>query len=124
MTRLVTYAERARTDDWTLRSALVRYAQVAPERASIVLELIRRTDGALAHLDTHPERASAEDEPMLDVARVLDEIGDILAGWAVERGAPPHEDVETRARDGAARLAALGIEREHREGRRPPGRRG
>lgn len=45
--RLVDYAESARVGDWTLRSALVRFAQPEPTRAGAVLELIRRTDGAL-----------------------------------------------------------------------------
>ena len=45
--RLVAYAESSRTGDWSLRSSLVRYAQPEPARASAVLELVRRTDGAL-----------------------------------------------------------------------------
>ncbi len=46
--RLIDYAESPRVDDWTLRSALVRVAQPEPVRAGAVLELLRRTDGALA----------------------------------------------------------------------------
>lgn len=45
--RLLDYAESPRRGDWSLRSALVRYAQPQPARASAVLELVRRTDGAL-----------------------------------------------------------------------------
>lgn len=44
---LADYAERSRLGDWSLRSALVRYAQPEPARAGAVLELVRRTDGAL-----------------------------------------------------------------------------
>lgn len=120
--RLVDYAERPRSHEWTLRSALVRYAQLAPQRASVVLELIRRTDGALSHLDGHPERVGDEDEPKLAVAAVLDEIGDDLARWAVERGSPPHDEIEFKARSAASALSELGIEREQWDGRRPPGR--
>lgn len=122
MALLVDYAERARTHEWTLRSALVRYAQIAPERASVVLELIRRTDGALHHLQGHPERVTAQDEPVLAVAAVLDGLGDVLARWADERGAPPHDEVEDQARAAASALAELGIEREQWDGRRGRGR--
>lgn len=45
--RLVDYAESPRVGDWTLRSALVRFGQPEPVRSSAVLELVRRTDGAL-----------------------------------------------------------------------------
>ena len=45
--RLVDYAESPRVGEWTLRAALVRYAQPVPAGASAVLELVRRTDGAL-----------------------------------------------------------------------------
>lgn len=121
--RLTDFAERPRTDDWSLRSAVVRYAQVAPQRASVVLELIRRTDGALKHLAKHPERAETDDAKLLDVAAMLDDIGDTLATWAIERGDPPHEKVETIGRRAATALGNLGIPRETRDGRRPPGQR-
>jgi hypothetical protein len=61
--RLVDYAESGREGDWSLRSALVRFAQPEPVRAGAVLELVRRTDGALkghrrrleaAPVPTHP----------------------------------------------------------------------
>lgn len=62
--RLVDFAESSRTGDWSLRSALVRFAQPEPTRAGAVLELVRRTDGALkphrrrlesASVPTHPD---------------------------------------------------------------------
>ena len=53
--RLADYAESSRVGDWSLRSALVRFAQPEPLRASAVLELLRRTDGAL-----HPHRRLLE----------------------------------------------------------------
>lgn len=131
---LADYAERARIGDWTLRSALVRYAQLAPVAASAVLELVRRTDGAL-----HPHRrgletstpaeldAATHDGPpvvaLLEVAAVLDELGDALASWADDRALPEPHDVVRRAGDRAfAMLAELGVPRETRpEG--PPRRR-
>ncbi len=58
--RLIDYAESPRVGGWTLRSALVRVAQPEPVRASAVLELIRRTDGALAD---HRRRLDAEHVP-------------------------------------------------------------
>lgn len=119
--RLVDYAECSRVDDWSLRSALVRYAQIAPDRASAVLELVRRTDGALKHLSLHPERATDADGPLLEVAGRLDELGDVLARWASERGNPPHARVDAIARDTFGALGALGVEREEWDGRRPPG---
>lgn len=121
--RLVDYAEVARDDDWSLRSALVRYAQVAPVRASAVLELVRRTDGALKPLALHPERATEADGPLLDVARRLDALGDVLAAWAIDRGDPPHDRIDAIARDVLDALGELGIEREEWTGRPPPGAR-
>lgn len=86
--RLVDYAESAREGDWSLRSALVRFAQPEPARAGAVLELVRRTDGALkphrrrlesAAVPTHPglgPDALAEDGDGVaiaaDVERVVD----------------------------------------------------
>lgn len=55
---LVAYAESLRAGGWSLRSALVRLAQPEPSRASAVLELVRRTDGALHGLTRALERAT------------------------------------------------------------------
>ena len=179
--RLVDYAESSRTGDWSLRSALVRYAQPEPARASAVLELVRRTDGALkpfarvlqgtegatdpaldaagfssgsfepsarARVDARtadlarvavrsPEGLDrvlaeyesvsplADDErtavPLLAVAVELDALGDVLAGWALDRRQPrPDAEVDAIARRAFAMLGALGVERE----RRPPRRAG
>lgn len=54
------YAERPRVGQWSLRSALVRYAQPEPARAGAVLELVRRTDAAL-----EPWRERIEQVPEL-----------------------------------------------------------
>lgn len=56
---LVDYAESSRDGDWSLRSALVRFAQPEPTRAGAVLELVRRTDGALK-----PHRRRLEKTPV------------------------------------------------------------
>ena len=39
---LADLSERPRTERWSLRAALVRYAQPEPERAGSVLEVVRR----------------------------------------------------------------------------------
>ncbi|MEY2571489.1 MAG: hypothetical protein QOE63_1839, partial [Acidimicrobiaceae bacterium] len=44
---LIDFAERPRTDDWSLRSALVRYAQPQPALVSDVLDDVRRLDWAI-----------------------------------------------------------------------------
>lgn len=101
--RLVDYAESPRVDDWTLRSALVRLAQPEPVRAGAVLELIRRTDAALAphrrrlerdEVTAHTAVEVVGDEdpdlvPLLRPALVLDALADVLTAWAAERSGPP-----------------------------------
>ena len=57
---VLNYAESARTDDWTLRSALVRLAQPEPTRSGAVLELVRRCDAAL-----HPMISTFEAQTVL-----------------------------------------------------------
>lgn len=61
--RLIDYAESLRTDNWSLRSALVRYAQVEPAGASAILELVRRTDTALHPTRRHGERSTVPRVP-------------------------------------------------------------
>ncbi len=53
---LLNYAESARVGDWTMRSALVRFAQPEPVRASSLLELVRRLDAVLHHVARPLER--------------------------------------------------------------------
>jgi hypothetical protein len=67
--RLVAYAESPRQGDWSLRSALVRYAQPEPQRASAVLELVRRTDGALKPSLRLLERSEVPTDPELSAGR-------------------------------------------------------
>ena len=47
---LLNYAECARADDWSLRSALMRMAQPEPERVARVLSSVRRLDAVLHHV--------------------------------------------------------------------------
>lgn len=128
--RLVGYAEAPRVGHWTLRSALVRYAQLAPAPASGVLEALRRTDGALQpharalEVSTVAEVDDAHgDEPsvvaLLGPALVLDELGDALAAWAHDRDlAPPHDAVRALATEAFRQLDELGVARETRPPRR------
>ena len=95
---LLDYAESPRTDDWTLRSALVRLAQPEPVRVSATLELIRRCDAALKPYATaisrHPVACDREltaaglprspaspclDARATDLARLLRECPDVAA---------------------------------------------
>lgn len=112
---LVGFADAPRLDDWSLRSALVRFAQPEPTRAGAVLELVRRTAGALKHADEQRTRQLAA------VVEDLLAIADALAAWAVDRQGPPPVDlVEDRGARAHAALEALGVPREQGP---PPGAR-
>jgi hypothetical protein len=141
LARLLDFAERPRAGDWSLRSALVRYAQANPERVSGVLDLVRRIEAGL-----HPHnRRLVKEGPalwrahetgivpgdpadalvvgLLGVAAELDGLADRLAEWAVDRsGDRPDHEVDAVVGDVAQRLDALGVAREERQG--PPRRRG
>jgi hypothetical protein len=55
---------------------------------------------------------------LLSAARELDQLGDLLAAWAVDPSVPaPNGDVDRVVADVARRLDLLGIPREER----PPG---
>ena len=142
LARLVDFAERSRTGDWSLRSALVRYAQSQPERVSQVLEQVRRIEFALhphnklldregprlwADLADGPTPATGDDALVVEVLRAateLDQLGDVLAEWAVDRtGTHPDTDVDRVVTQVAGRLDELGVAREEQQPR-PPGRGG
>jgi hypothetical protein len=53
---LLNYAESPRAGDWTMRSALVRFAQPEPVRAATLLALVRRLDAVLHHVARRLER--------------------------------------------------------------------
>jgi hypothetical protein len=133
LARLVDYAERPRVGGWSLRSALVRYAQPQPQRVSNVLDAVRRIEFALRpHLKlleregpalwaAHEGRdtGSADDGPrglvlgLLDGMAQLDGLGDLLAAWAVDRSGPPPDPVVDAVTAAVGHgLDALGILRE------------
>lgn len=125
---LVDFAERPRLDDWSLRSAVVRYAQPQPVRASRVLDCVRRTEGALhAHgrllqSDGHElwnalqsdgaasDAAHGDVVRLLEVAATLDRLGDLLASWAARWPAPrPDDEIDAVTAEVEARLNRLGV---------------
>lgn len=137
---VVDYAERSRTGDWSLRSALCRYASPHPGRVSAVLDLVRRIELAL-----HPEaRRLAKEGPALWAAVEaggdpgsnddlvvgllramveLDRLGEALAEWADDRHVHhPEAAVDATMADVAQRLEVLGVP--HEERIRPPRQRG
>jgi hypothetical protein len=130
LARLVDFAERPRTRDWSLRSALVRYAQPEPQRVNDILELVRRVDAALdknaakldregaAFWDALEHNGDGPDAYVLGVlhaAAELDALGEVLATWAVDRaGERPNAEVDRVVPDVAQRLDVLGVPREER----------
>jgi hypothetical protein len=141
LAELVDFAERPRAHDWSLRSALVRYAQPQPQRVEELLDLVRRTDWALSKQRAVIERqgddiwgalqpaqnaaASAELTNVVELLRAaveLDRLGEVLAAWAVDiSGERPDVEVDRVIADVAAKLDALGVPHEDR--RPPPSRR-
>ena len=133
--RLVDYAERPRTDDWSLRSALVLYALPQPQRVNDILVQVRRVDRALGKQSKRLDREGTElwsalqagddgDElvALLQAARELDELGDSVVLWAVDRTREsPDAQVDTVVADVGARLDALGVPYDERPGPRNRG---
>jgi hypothetical protein len=131
LAELVDFAERPRVDDWSLRSALVRYAQPEPQRVNDILDLVRRTEWALGKQSATLARdgedlwaalergdSSSELIELLRAAQMLDGLGDVLATWAVDRaGERPDAEVDRVTADVTQRLDALGVPRQER----PPG---
>lgn len=137
LARLVDFAERPRTQNWSMRAALVRYAQPAPQRVDDVLDLVRRVDWALGQHSAELQRdgdavwdelegATSGDlehgrlVDLLEVVKELDRLGDVLTGWAVDiSGDRPDADVDDAITDVSTRLDALGVPH---EARTPPPR--
>ena len=125
ITQLLDVAERSRVGDWSLRSALVRYAQAEPGRVSRVLDAVRRLDAGLKPhakaLEKDPASADELVSGLLEVAAQLDELGDRFAAWAVARDPAlrPGPEVDELVDALQARLDALGVARE--ENRPSPG---
>jgi hypothetical protein len=126
--RLVDYAERPRTNDWSLRAALTRYAQPQPRRVGDLLELVRRIEFAFKpHLKAIERGAAPSDDlalGLLEAMVELDRLGDELARWAADPDSErPDAAVDAVTADVAARLERLGVQREQRQ-RPPPRKRG
>jgi hypothetical protein len=151
LARLVDYAERARVGDWSLRSALVRYAQGQPQRVSDVLDLVRRIEFALhpharmlvaegpdlwaalssvegrraAPSQGAPPPPAGSTEWVLELLRAmqpLDAVADELAAWAEDQTRPrPDAAVDAAVAAVRDRIDALGVPHEERQ--RPPARR-
>jgi hypothetical protein len=139
LARLIDFAERPRIEDWSLRAALVRYAQPEPERVNKILEQVRRIEWALRRHRKTIEHAgpqiwdalqtdgadagnNAGLVALLGAASELDRLGDVLAEWAVDlAGERPDTAVDAVTASVARRLDELGVPREEQPPR--PGRR-
>ena len=139
---LVDFAERPRAADWSLRAALVRYAQAQPRRVSDLLEQVRRVEGVFHGHRKLLEQHGAElwgaldggpSEPehtalvgVLAATRELDRAGEVLATWAVDRGGEPPDAVVDEVTASVGRqLDEIGVPREQpHDGQRPRGGRG
>jgi hypothetical protein len=140
LARLLDFAERPRTQDWSLRAALVRYAQPRPQSVSDLLDLVRRLESALrqhaailqregdalwdaVEAGTTPaDEEHAQVVALLRVATELDQLGDALASWAVDiTGERPDATVDAVVEEVGTRLDALGVPHEERP---PPRQRG
>ena len=144
LARLVDLAERPREHDWSLRAALTRYAQPQPQRASDVIELVRRMEFAMRPHAALLQRDgpalwagvtaggdTADDDGdralvigLLRAMATLDELGDALAAWAHDPATGrPDALVDAVTADVTQRLEQLGVPREERPPR-PTGRSG
>jgi hypothetical protein len=135
LAQLVDFSERPRTDDWSLRSALVRYAVPQPQRVNDILVHVRRLEWALGKQSKRLEREGpalwealdAGDDAddlvaLLRAARELDHLADVIVAWAVDRtGRSPDAEVDAVVADVGARLDALGVPYEERPGPRNRG---
>ncbi|MBA2338566.1 MAG: hypothetical protein H0V96_12580 [Acidimicrobiia bacterium] len=140
LARLIDFAERSREHDWSLRSALTRYAQGQPQRASDVLALVRRIESVIpSHLaslrrdgptlwdelqssDAPPHTGDSVLPELLRGMIEFDRLGDILAEWAADPTGPtgerPDSAVDAVTLDVDQRLEQLGVPHEERQ--RPP----
>ena len=83
---LLNYAEAPRVDDWSMRSALVRFAQPEPVRSGQLLELVRRLDAVLHHVARSLERRTVLCDRDLAVA---------IAAGSVAAPVDPYADTRT-----------------------------
>ena len=130
LAQLVDLAERPRDHGWSMRAGLCRYAQPQPERAAAVLSLVRRVEAAFSsnlselradgpHLLARAESPDDETQPddllvgLIRAAAKLDDLGDTIATWAVDRtGDPPDLAIDKTVDAVDAHLAEMGIAEE------------
>ena len=131
LARLVDLSEWPRAQGWSLRAALVRYAQPQPVRAAAILEVVRRVDAALAGQRRSLEKdgpavwaavVGGDTAPLPALLRAvvpLDRLADVMTRWAPDRaGERPDADVDAAVAEVSATLDLLGVPREERTG--PP----
>jgi hypothetical protein len=135
LARVVDFSERSRVGDWSLRSALVRYAEGQPVRVSQLIEQVRRVETAFHALSKVLDKRGPElwagvdggevaddDAKVVDLIRAvieLDRLGDTLATWADDRTGPrPDDAVDAVTADVTRRLDDLGLPREEGPPRR------
>jgi hypothetical protein len=134
LARLVDLSEWPRHQGWSLRAALVRYAQPQPARAAAVLRLVRRIDAVLHGPRRVLPRAgrggggavrAGDPGPLPGLFRAvapLDRLADRITEWAPERaGVRPDTEIDAVVAEVTAALDALGVPHEQREP--PPGAR-
>jgi hypothetical protein len=137
---LVDLAEHPRVGDWSLRSALTRYAQPEPQRVSDLLDLVRRIEAVIGATQKSIEadgpnvwaqlqealaspRQATGLVGLLETMVEIDRLGDLLATWAVDPSVTdrPNEEFDAVVADVRERLAALGVPEQ--QGGPPPGAR-
>lgn len=102
-TGVLDYEERPRDDDWTMRSALVRYALPEPARAAAVLHLVRRLNATLLtarrllEVNTVVSDTGEPDIRLADLARAVRRAGAdgdaVLDGYVEVAPLEPAEEV-------------------------------
>ena len=126
LARVVDFAERSRVGDWSLRSALVRYAEGQPVRVSHAAgagaahsrrrfhalgKVLEKRGAELWARSTVATSRTPTTRRIVDLLRAaieLDRLGDALAAWADDRtGSRPDDTVDAvdHRRGRAARRA-------------------
>jgi hypothetical protein len=140
---LVDVAERSRVGDWSLRSALTRYAQPEPQRVSDLLDLVRRIEAVTSAVQKRFEAegpelwAQLQDAlatprqatglvGLLETMAEIDRLADLLAAWAMDPSASerPNDAFDATVADVRERLAALDVPAQQGDPRAGARRRG
>jgi hypothetical protein len=105
---LTEYADRILVNGWCLRSALVRYAQAQPVRATALHTMMRRLDAAIVP-------ASNLRESLLPTVARFDELALTMSTWAADRATHPRPDdaVDEVMSRTAAEFERLQVPEEH-----------